>query len=43
VARNGRWPARLDARKRLPRQLEGEPAALALDGLVDDADGLSSR
>jgi RNA polymerase sigma factor (sigma-70 family) len=28
-----------DARKRLPRQIEGEPAALMLASLVDDADG----
>jgi RNA polymerase sigma factor (sigma-70 family) len=28
-----------DARKRLPRRLDGEPAALVLDGLVDEADG----
>src|SRR5581483_3435046 len=28
-----------DARKRRPRQIEGEPAALLLAGLVDQADG----
>jgi RNA polymerase sigma factor (sigma-70 family) len=28
-----------DARKRLPRQIAGEPAALLLAGIIDDADG----